>query len=528
MPDWPTPTANTESVATLTEQLEASENFNEILLESLADVELASEDRGWVRLGQEMQTQLTRDGLGQISTNCRVMAVASPLIKRGLMLRIAYVWGQGVEVTARDEDINAVVQATMSDPSNQASLFGSQAQEELERALGTDGNLCLAAFTSPVTGKVQFRSTPFSEVRDVVTNPEDRDEPWLYLRQYEATVVEPGALGGTRTRRETRRVYHPAMGFWPARRPQAVDGIPVRWDAPILHVSVNRLDGTKWGIPDAFAAISWARAYEGFLTDWARLMRALSKFAWRLSGDKSSKAQAAATKVRDAVRAGSLPVPGAPGNLPGPVGAVAASGPGTTLEAIPKSGATIDADSGRPLGAMVAAALGLPVTTLLADPGVSGARATAETLDKPTVLEMGLRRTLWTWIYQQVLNYVVLQAVKAPRGPLTATVGYDELGRQTVIFPDDVDTTIEVNWPKLDDLDPKTLVEAVAKADDTGKMPPLETMKLLLRALGVGDIDELVDEMTDDEGNWIDPDLTAGQVAVDAQRAGRDPAGTIR
>ena len=527
MPDWPNPGTITESVATLTEQLEASENFNEILLESLADVEFANEDRGWVRLGAELQTQLTRQGLGTISTNCRVMAVASPLIKRGLLLRAAYVWGQGVEVSARDEDINTVVQDTMSDPANEASLFGSQAQEELERALGTDGNLCIAAFTSPVTGKVQFRSTPFAEVQDVITNPEDRDEPWFYLRQFEVTVVEAG-YAGTRTRRVTKRVYHPAMGYWPVQRPRSIDGIEVRWDAPILHVSVNRLDGAKWGIPDAFAAISWARAYEGFLTDWARLMRALSKFAWRLSGDKSSKAQAAAAKIRNAVNTGNLPNPGAPGNLPGPVGAVAASGPGTTLEAIPKTGATIDADSGRPLGAMVAAALGLPVTTLLADPGISGARATAETLDKPTVLEMGMRRSLWTWVYTTVLNYVVLQAVKAPSGPLRATVAYDELGRQVVAFPDEVDTTIEVNWPKLDDLDPKTLVEAIAKADETGKMPPLETMKLLLRALAVGDIDELVEATTDADGNWIDPDLTAAQVAIDAQRAGRDPAGTIR
>ena len=36
---------------------------------------------------------------------------------------------------------------------------------------------------------------------------------------------------------------------------------------------------------DVYAAMPWARAYKGFLTDWARLVKALSKFAWRLTGD---------------------------------------------------------------------------------------------------------------------------------------------------------------------------------------------------------------------------------------------------
>ena len=44
---------------------------------------------------------------------------------------------------------------------------------------------------------------------------------------------------------------------------------------------------------------------------------------------------------------------------------------------------------------MVSAGLGIPITMLLTDPGVTGARATAETLDEPTQLEFGVRRGLW-------------------------------------------------------------------------------------------------------------------------------------
>lgn len=517
--DWPAnPSAQ---VIQLREQLDAVTNENEILVESMADIELRAEDAGWIRLGTEMRQALTRQGIGQMASNCRVMAIGSPLIKRGLLLRIAYIWGQGVEIVARDEDVNDVVQAFLDDPSNVASFTGSQAREELERALGTDGNVFLALFTSPLTGRVQVRSTPFEEVQDVVTNPEDRDEPWLYLRQYEATIVEAGTLPGTtRTRRVTRRVYHPAVGFWPVSRPKTVDGIPVQWDAPLLHVSVNRLDGTTWGVPDAFAAIGFARGYEGFLTDWARLVKALSRFAWRMTGDKSSRTRVAAEKIRSTI--GEVPPVG--GSTA--VGGVAAAGPGLHLEAIPKSGATIDSNSGRPLAAAAAAALGVPVTMLLADPGVTGARATAETLDKPTVLEAGLRRALWGSVHQRVLEYQIVQAVKAPRGPLRGTVSRDESGREVVTLVGDVDSSIDVDWPQLDDLDPKSLIEAIAKADETQKMPPAVTARLLLQALGVKDVDKLLEKFLDEEGRWIDPAVTAAQAAVDAHRRGEaDPTG---
>lgn len=517
MPEWPNPAV--AEVADLTQRLDAAENWNEILQESMADLEFAAEDRGWQRLGAHLDQELTRKGIGDIARNCRVMTVASPLVKRGAQVRIAYVWGQGVTVEARDPDVNEVIQEFWADESNQAALTSSQAQEENERSLYTDGNVVLAFFTNPLTGRVQVRTTPFEEITDKITNPEDRDETWFFVREYETTVVRPfvsvAGKRSTRTRSQRVKVLHPALGFRPAVRPREIDGIEIQWDAPMLHVTVNRLDGHKWGIPDAYAALPWARSYEGFLTDWAKLVKALSRFAWRLTGDKASKTRRAA----DAMRA-ALPLPTGTSEA----GAIAAYGPGASLEAIPKSGATIDSDSGRPLAAMVAAGIGLPVTMLLADPGQTGARAVAETLDKPTILEMGMRQSLWGSVISTVSSYVVDQAVKAPRGPLKGTVVRDEAGREVITLAEDAERTVEVSWPALDDLDPKALVEAIKAADDTGKMPPATTARLLLLALGVKDVDELIDDMTDEDGNWIDPDATAGQAAVDAFRRGEDPA----
>lgn len=511
------------------EQLAASEQDNEILEEALSELELAAEDRGWRTAQMDLDREFSREGLTNVIRNCSVMAIASPMIKRGLQLRLGYVWGQGLTVAARAgagaaQDVNAVVQAFWDDPSNQVALTSPEAQENLERRLGKQGNIIFTFFPDPLTGRVQLRVTPFEEIGDKLANPEDRDETWFFFRTYTATVIEAGYGGGTRRRTETRRVLHPALGYWPASRPKSIDGLPVLWDQPMLHVTVNRPEGGKWGIPDVYAALPWARAYEGFLTDWARLVKALSKFAWRLSGDKSSKVRAAASKLMSAMpRPGDMN-PADPTS--GPVGQVAAGGPGVGLEAIPKSGATVDSDSGRPLASMVAAALGVSVVDLLADPGVTGARAVAETMDKPVVLEMNGRRRLWGSVLQTILGYVIDQAIRAPRGPLKGTVIRDaRTGRETVTLTGNVERSVAIDWPDLTELDTVKLVEAIVAADGTGKMPPVETARLLMAALDVKDVDEVLEEMTDEDGNWIDPLMSAGQAAADRFRRGEDPAG---
>jgi hypothetical protein len=43
----------------------------------------------------------------------------------------------------------------------------------------------------------------------------------------------------------------------------------------------------------------------------------------------------------------------------------------------------------------------------------------------------------------------------------------------------------------------------------------------------VKDVDEILDDITDEDGNFIDPSVTAGQAAVDAFRRGEDPASTL-
>lgn len=501
--------------------------------ESLADAALAFDDRGWLALDRQVADEMSREGLRRVARVARAMVVTNPLMRRGVNLGICYVWGQGVTVTARapegddtGQDVNAVVQAFLDDPSNQASFTTAQPREELERELKASGNVFLALFTNPTTGRVQVRSVSFDEIDDVITNPEDRDDPWYYRRSWTVTAVTPGvdprtgAPSGGVTATEQRTAFYPALGYRPGTRPRLIDGHPVVWDAPVLHVSVNRLDGWKFGVGDAYPAIFWARGYKEFLEDWARLVRALSRFAWRV-GVRNAKGGAAA---RDRLAA----VPAAAVDGSSLAGGAATLGPDQTLEAIPKSGATIDSNSGRPLAAMVAAAFDVPVTMLLCDPGQEGARAVAETLDQPTRLAAEMRRDRWATTLRLVLRHVIEQAVKAPQGPLRGTRRIDPYtGLETVELAGGQDSTVDVVFPPLVEQDPVARVGAIVSADDTGRLPAETVARLLLEALGVEDVDELLDGMRDDAGEFVAPGVSAGQAAADAFNRGEDPAGLL-
>lgn len=538
LPHWlgGKPVELTEQASQYAEALRQEQESNLLLAEQLTELQASLVEPGWESItGQYGTSEFNRDGLKRIAALCRLTAVANPLVKRGVSLRVSYVWGQGVQIGARakgddqgEQDVNAVVQGFLDDPSNRTSWTGSQAREEKERALATDGNICAALFTSPLTGRVQVRTLPWEEITDVICNPEDRDEPWFYRREWTARNLDP--MTG-QTSQDRQVVYYPALDIasgiptGPGRklraRPKTIsdavtEQAPIQWDAPVVHVKVNALDGWKFGIPDVYAVLPWSRAYKEFLEDWAKLVKSLSRFAWRLT-TKGSRVGGIAAKLRAA--------------NPGQAGDVAASDPNVQLEAIPKSGATIDSESGRPLAAMVAAGLGVPVTMLLGDPGTTGARATAETLDRPTELEMGGRRELWMEVEQRILRYVIDSNVRAPQGALKGTVTRDDAGRDVVTLKGDKDgsmRTVDVSFPSLDDIPVETLVRAISEADATGKVPPLVIARLLLEALGVDDIDEVLQELVDDQGNFVDPDTNAGQAAVDAFNRGEDPAAVLR
>jgi hypothetical protein len=509
------------------QQLQQRDDTIEILEESLLDLERSMMDPGWIRMTALADRQFSPEGMRQIRRACRIFNIISPLIKRGLNLKSAYVWGAGVEITARangretgEQDVQAVVNDFLTDPGNVRAVTGPEARDQLEHALGTDGDVFVSCFTLPVTGQVSIRVIPRDEIVQVISNPDDQSEPWFYHRRWFKNVfnVSTGTVMPTE-----QECYYPAMNYRPtgAAKPRVINSWPVRWDAPIKHVAVNRPLHWDFGVPDAYAAIDWARAYKDFLEDWAKLVKSLSRFAFKATAPGSKAAQ-----VRAAMQA-------APGRNrytehPDAAGGTAIISPDVALEAMNKSGATIDADSGRPLATMVASALDVPVTMLLSDPGQTGARATAETLDQPTENAMKQRREVWTTFYGDILRYVITESVRAPKGSLKGMVRKDPTsGREYVTLAGDTTDTVDITWPDLTDTSVDVISDAIMKANSTGTMPPEVVLRLILTAFGVRGVDEIVERMTDEDGDFIWPKgapMPAGSQLALLSKLGADPA----
>lgn len=509
-------------VGPVVEQLGIARNNELMLEESVADLERQLHDPDWIRFGHLAEIEFSIDGLRQLRSICTLFAVKNPLIVSGLRIRSGYVWGQGVEITARangkkpgEQDVQAVIDAFLQDPHNQRAYTGAEARDQLEHALATEGEIFTALYTRPLTGAVQARTIGPDEIVEIIHNPDDRSEPWYYRRRWVQQIVTPEGQHLQQAREE----LHPCVDYRPRTRPRRLGQVPIRWDAPILHTAVNRPRGWSRGIPDVYPAIDWARAYKIFLEDWATLVKSLSRFAWKLTSKGSGRRQArerlAAAPPRD-------PATG----QEQAAGATAITPTDAALEAIPKSGATIDSDSGRPLAAMVAAALGVPVTMLLGDPGTTGNRATAETLDKPTQLAMQQRRTVWQSTLDRILQYVITEAVRAPRGQLQGGIDRDVYyDREQVTLVGDTPTAVDYDWPSLEDTDPVQLVQAIVEADSTGTIPPEEILRMLLTALGVKRVDELVERLVDDTtGEFLWPRDGPGQQQANQTRSGGDPA----
>jgi hypothetical protein len=477
------------------------------LQESIGQLELARENLGWQRLTEQYAQEFTRDGLKNAANMGRIFGIANPIIKRGREVRHAYVWGQGVTIAAVDQDVNDLVQSFIDDEGNREAFYGAQARQQYEGALFDEGNVFLPHFTNPLTGRVRVRTIPFDEITDVLTAPGDKATPWFYLREW----VEKDDKG----KDVQRKAYYPALKYQPATKYRRINDVEVLWDAPIRHVKVNAGQGWKFGIGDSYAAIPWALSHKGFLEDWALLMKALAKIAFVTSSKSAGNSQAKRSAIQSMANA--------------PAGSAVSMSDDQKIEAMPKSGATLDSESSRPLATMAASAMGIPVTIILADPGQTGARATAETLDLPTRLTMQARQELNAEVIRDSVGYAIEQAVIAPQGPLRrlGTAIRDE-DRLTVAFKDPAASTVEVTFPGLDEVDVKVLMDAIVAADGMPDTPKLPLVRLALQILKVPDVDEWIDKITDDDGNLIDTETTAGDVAAKAFRDGQDPADALK
>jgi hypothetical protein len=416
------------------QELQAQIAENELLRESyssMAQAVLAFDDSGWNTANASGAGDgFTLTELKDAAKRIREQTEGNPLLKRGCGLRTSYIFGRGVSFSDQPPRIQRYIQ----DPRNQDVVFSPEAQIINERANFTDGQFFLLANVATK----QFQRIPFAEISAIVTDPDDA-ERIRYIRRTWTNKVQELSSGAAQS--NAREVWYPVDTYTPenGRYVSTIQGVRVDSNYRMFNFHVNRRAGQVLGVPDAFPALPWAHAYNEYLKDGSRMLKALSMFAWQLKSKTKAGAVNAAAQIAS----------------PKTSGSVAVTGSDMELSAMPR-GNNINLTDGRPLGSMVASALEVSVVALLSDPGTSGAYGTAQTLDVPTVKAMEARQQSWTLFYKRVLAFLGARA-----------------------------DALEINWPKIETEPSQRLTQALALAYESGAIWQDEYRAAIIEVLDV-------------------------------------------
>lgn len=418
---------NEELTGLVTEEMREAGEFGR--------AQLALEDIGWRPLMgvTDSANSFTLDALHHASELCRAVATVNPLVERGLKVRTGYIWGSGVSVVpeeflsgpGRPRTVN--LKPELPDGVEEV-MTSTLAQLELESTAATDGNLFF--LVDRKTKDVQ--RVPFEEVTEGVSQRGNR-ERLLYIRRtwndwdlevdfdtdFDTTPISnPKASargrswlradregGSGRAQFSFRDVWYPTPAglrvLGRGRGATHIAGDQVDHSKVIVHVPFNRLTGWRWGVPDVLPAVWWTKAYKEYLENCATLAKAYARFAWKVTSDRSRSVRRTAAAMAQAPRLD--PATGNPLN----VGASAVLGAGQDLAAV-GSNTRVDFEAGRPLAAMIAAALDVPLPALTEDPSISN-NAAATSLDTSTILVMQARQKVMDEAFRQVFKILGLK-----------------------------------------------------------------------------------------------------------------------
>lgn len=484
---------------------------NELLQERIAELELALDDVGYERIGDSnFDKQFTKASIDKIAAMARVYWLKNPLIKRAVATQANYVFGQGVDVVAADEDVQTVVDAFMEDSKNRAELTGEQAMLTKETELQVTSNLFFTFFTDPLNGATRIRTIPLSEIVRIIYNPDDSKEPWYYYRQWQQPK-EPGSQ-----KYEMHQAMYPDINYMPkGGLPKYFNGIEVMALNPVYHVKTNCLSDMEYGVSEIYAAIDWAKAYKDFLEDWYTIVKSLSKFAWKATSKSGATGMAQAKQVLEgAINGGSNPMNS---DLPGQAAQVWMSSDNFDLAPMPKSGATVAVDDGRRALLMVCAATGI-YEHYFGDPS-TGNLATAKAMEQPMLLMFQERQELWTDVFNTILGYVINQSALKPGGKLRGVMSFNDYG-ESYVDMGDIDRSVDVKFPPILQEDVNERIDAIVKSVTLSGQTPANTIDLktattqMLTALG--EDTDIVDKLfPDDPKSWDEVEDEKQQKALE-------------
>lgn len=463
--------------------------------ERLWELELALEDRGWVRETTLAALEFSRYGVQQLIRICRIYAIKNPLVKRAAEICALYVFGRGVEIRSEDETANDAVQEFLD--RNSAEL-GHIGLAEKEGSMRSDGALYFGLPTEG--GEVTVQMVDALEIMDVIADPDDTARPWYFRRMWNRQTLS----GDGSVMNEPMDCWYPSLESVldpPAnfQRFEAIQAKPVNWNMPILRGRANGSPAKwRWPVPPVYATIDWARAYKDFLEDWATVQRTLSRFALMIETEGGPGAIAAYNALLNTTFADSNGTQ-IEKNPPPVVGSAHISGPSNKISAFKSAGAQVAPEQARRLLLMSCASEGMP-ETFFGDAS-TGSLATAVSLDRPTELKFAEIQRRWTYLLKYILRYVLTVVAQSPGSKMREA-------RKKDPAPPQNDFQLIVKFPNVVEHAIKDMIQAIVDIGTLGGRQGVpagiidrRTMAdLMMAEIGVEDRDEKLDEMGYGEG----------------------------
>lgn len=422
------------------------------LKESMADVQLALDNIGWNPIGEDINMQeIPLASIKKFTQVTRALATINPLAKRGIAVRTAYIWGAGIVLDGLDENSAFATSAV-----NKKYLLSEKAHIELEFCLATDGNFFILANKTKQT----VQRIPLHQITGTVSNPDNAEEIWFYKREWKRVVT----TSSNEEKETPMEVYYPAIDYDDANgKPRTFKGKKVIWEERIAGHSVNKQTGWKWGVPDLLPILFWAKAHKEFLENQATLVKAYSRYAFKVQANSAASAKATATKVATPATMD------AQGN-PQSIGGTAVVGMGNNITAMGRTGGSVDFKEGLPLAGYVAAGLSVPLNELTADAGDAN-RSSAETLSSSNEKVMKARQAEHRMFFESIFEYLGM--------------------------------TVKVHFPKIEEEAAYRQIQSIVSLLPLNVFSDVEMRKLICRVLDLYGFDPEKVPSEDELGNLI-------------------------
>ncbi|MGQ9370542.1 hypothetical protein [Azospirillum sp. A39] len=376
----------------------------ELRLVEAAGVTVDADEEQWRPLGTDARRDLAPMAQRRMHELAAYLWESNRLANRLIELPLAYLLGEGVSLSADDDEAQGWLDAFWFDPINRLD----RKLEAKMRAMALFGEQLWPVFVNEVSGHVRLGYCDPGLIESVITDPENGEQTIAVVvrrdggRRKVYRVIVPGGTEDD--------LFPPGSG---ARRLR--DG--ATGDA--FYYRINDLPNSRRGRSDLLSAIDWCDAYEQLLFGELERASALRSFIWDVTIKGGTPAE-----VEDRARSIGTPKPLS----------VRVHNDSEEWKPLSASLGSYEADrSARTIRTHVLGGSTIPEHWYGSGEDVN--RASAEEMGGPAEKVLTLRQHLWKGILEDIGSYVIARRLAAIGADVKA-LGAEPEYRAKASFPE--------------------------------------------------------------------------------------------